>query len=366
MEHTEKKTMIEYMDVAKALGIIAVVMGHSGFPSLEHFVNLYHMSLFFFISGFFYKNKYTKDPITLIKKRLVSLYRPFVIYETIFLLLHNFFFKINVYGSLIDVGNGRMILPYDAIGFIKAFLSILLFAGREPMAGVFWFFTTLFFVNIIFCLLSYTVVKLFKNNREYIRAVLIILLFIFGSLTTKFGYNIPRFNNSLVMVLIFYFGYLFKRYEDRINTENPFFAFIALLLLCTSSIYGSVAVGTNIYLSPDFLIVSALLGAYINIYISKYLVKKNLFKNPLIFIGENTVIIMALQFISFKPIAFLQLKLLNLPANALAKFPVLDGRHGWWILYALAGVIFPLIVQCLINYVKKSINKRKIPAKMIN
>ena len=358
--------MIEYMDIAKALGIIAVVLGHSGVPSLEHFVNLYHMPLFFFISGFFYKDKYTADPITLVKKRLISLYKPFVIYETIFLLLHNFFFKINVYSILFDVGSGRIILPYDTVGFIKGFLSILLFAGREPMAGVFWFFTTLFFVNIAFCFLSYFVIKLFKKNREYIRALLIILLFVVGNLTTKLGYNIPRFNNSLVMVLIFYFGYMFKKYENHIDTENPFYAVIATLLLCTGSIYGSVAVGTNVYLSPDFLIASALLGIYLNIYISKYLVKQNLFKKQLIFIGENTVIIMALQFISFKPVAFLQLKLLNLPANMLAKFPVLDGSHGWWILYAAAGIIIPLIVQFLINVIKRLINKNKISIQMIN
>lgn len=356
--------MIEYMDIAKALGIIAVVLGHSGVPSLEHFVNLYHMPLFFFISGFFYNDKYTGDPITLLKKRLLSLYKPFVIYETIFLLLHNFFFKINVYSTLFDVGSGRIILPYDTTGFIKAFISILLFAGREPMAGVFWFFTTLFFVNIIFCLLSYFVVKLFKNNREYIRAVIIILLFVIGNLTTTLGYNIPRFNNSLVMVLIFYFGYMFKRYESHIDTENPFFAFIALLLLGMGSIYGSVAVGTNLYLSPDFLVASTLLGVYLNIYIAKYLVRKNLFKKQLIFIGENTVIIMALQFICFKPVAFIQLKLMNMPANMLAKFPVLDGSHGWWILYLAAGVILPLIVQCLINYIKKLIKSIKTPTEI--
>ena len=215
------------------------------------------------------------------------------------------------------------------------------------MAGVFWFFVSLFFTNVIFCFLSYFIEKIFHKNKEYIRALCIVILFIIGNLTTKYGFNIQRFNNSLTMVSIYYMGYMYRRYERYINTENIYLAIISFILLLTSFMYGSVAVGNNVYLSPDFLIFCSALGIYANIYISKLIIKKNFFNNVFTYIGKNTVIIMALQFLSFKVVALLQIKVYSLPKYMLAKFPVIDGSNGWFILYAIAGTFLPLFLHYL-------------------
>lgn len=352
LEYEIKQDKVKYMNIAKALGIIAVVLGHSGVSNIEHFVNLYHMSLFFFISGYFYKDKYSDNPKLLIKKRLLSLYKPYLLYELLFLLMHNFFFKINIYSLKFGFPQ-RLIQPYNKINFIKAFLSILLFAGREPMAGVFWFFACLFFVNIIFCILSYYINKIFTKNIEYIRATCIILLFVIGNLATKYGMNIPRFNNSLVMVLIYYMGYMYKRYESRISCKNTYIAVISAILLIVNSLYGDVAVGNNNYLSPDFLIFSSALGIYLNIYISKVIESKNMLIDIFDYIGKNTVTIMALQFLSFKLIAIIQIKIYSMPEDMLAKFPVISGSNGWFILYTIAGVFIPLSLCLLWGKLKK-------------
>ena len=45
-----------YIAIAKALGIMLMVMGHSGCPDfLYRFIYMFHMPLFFFCSGFFMK-----------------------------------------------------------------------------------------------------------------------------------------------------------------------------------------------------------------------------------------------------------------------------------------------------------------------
>lgn len=42
---------------AKAIGIMAVVVGHSGCPQIIHnFIYCFHMPLFFMITGYFYLN----------------------------------------------------------------------------------------------------------------------------------------------------------------------------------------------------------------------------------------------------------------------------------------------------------------------
>ena len=50
---------LDYIDVAKAIGIIAVMMSHSiGFPyNTEYYFTASYMALFFFLSGYTYKDR---------------------------------------------------------------------------------------------------------------------------------------------------------------------------------------------------------------------------------------------------------------------------------------------------------------------
>lgn len=54
-EKMEKEYRDKYWDIMKGLGIIAVVLGHSGcpYPFVVIGLNYYHMALFFFCSWFF-------------------------------------------------------------------------------------------------------------------------------------------------------------------------------------------------------------------------------------------------------------------------------------------------------------------------
>ena len=47
---------IEAFDIAKGLGILIMVMGHTGFgTTFDKIIHTFHMPLFFFISGYFYR-----------------------------------------------------------------------------------------------------------------------------------------------------------------------------------------------------------------------------------------------------------------------------------------------------------------------
>ena len=56
------------MDIVKAIGIISIVMGHCCYSimipalnvSVGEFVYSYHLMVFFFVAGFFYKREYHK------------------------------------------------------------------------------------------------------------------------------------------------------------------------------------------------------------------------------------------------------------------------------------------------------------------
>ena len=105
-----KDKRIEWIDVAKAIGII-IVLAYHACPD-GYFKNMMwqmHMPLFAFLSGIVYKEEYSlnfqKVRIFIVKK-IEKLYIPFEAYSLFFLLLHNFFYKINFIGEI----NGNKIL----------------------------------------------------------------------------------------------------------------------------------------------------------------------------------------------------------------------------------------------------------------
>ena len=75
---------MNYIDVAKGIGIILVVFAHVNYtPEVLVFIYSFHMPLFFLISGMLFdKNKYP-DFISFFKRRIKTLFIPYVIYEVI-------------------------------------------------------------------------------------------------------------------------------------------------------------------------------------------------------------------------------------------------------------------------------------------
>ena len=77
---------IEYLDIAKGIGILLVVLGHNDFEVISLFIQRliysFHMPLFFFLSGYFIN---TSVPfLDFFKKRFNALLKPF--FFTIFLI----------------------------------------------------------------------------------------------------------------------------------------------------------------------------------------------------------------------------------------------------------------------------------------
>jgi len=77
---------IEYIDIARGIGILLVVMGHNDFGYVSPFVYKviysFHMPLFFFLSGYFLNT--TVPFFDFLKKRLNSLLKPYLF--TLFLI----------------------------------------------------------------------------------------------------------------------------------------------------------------------------------------------------------------------------------------------------------------------------------------
>lgn len=55
--------------IAKAIGIMLMVAGHASLPYfVARFIYMFHMPLFFFVSGYCFKESHLNAPINFVKK----------------------------------------------------------------------------------------------------------------------------------------------------------------------------------------------------------------------------------------------------------------------------------------------------------
>jgi len=326
---------VEYMDIAKALAIILIVVGHAQSP-FTNFIYLFHVPLFFFVSGYFYKTKYALHPLLFVKRKIIKLYIPFLIYELIFLMLHNYFITIGIYGSNYNVHY------YNNNDFIYYFINTITFGNSEQLLEVMWFVTSLFTVHTLFVNTNFLILKINRFNREIIRFIIIFTYFIIGLTLSSLNISLMRqIDTSLVAIFIYYLGYLYKVYEKKIPFNIYFFT-LSLLTLIIGSYSPKIDMLFNHYNNPFMFVFNSICGIYFIIYISKQFLNKNI--KIFTSLGKKTLIVMALHFLAFKIINIIQIYVYNYDISRLAEFPIISGKNGWWIAYSFIGISIPLII----------------------
>lgn len=146
--------------IAKAFGIIMMVIGHCGVPHVTKFIYMFHMPLFFLLSGYCFKEAHLSDYRNFTWKRVKGLYFPFVKYGLLFLLLHNVFFHLNIYSDQYGWGTNVSHLYTLKETILNAVFGTLLFTSSEPPLGGYWFLPQLFWASIF----GWLILKLVCNQ----------------------------------------------------------------------------------------------------------------------------------------------------------------------------------------------------------
>lgn len=101
--------------------------------------------------------------------------------------------------------------------------------------------------------------------------------------------------------------------------------------------------------------VCALAGTLLTLNFSRFLnrVGSDNLKRLLLFIGENTLIILTFHFFAFKLVSLCIIAMHELPIEELAYFPIIP-KYGesWWPMYSLVGIGIPLAVKWIINQIR--------------
>lgn len=345
------------VDVLKALCLIFMVLGHCGFPCTQ-FIYLFHMPLFFMASGYlFNKNKVitTEGLKKFFCRKIKTLWLPYVFWNTAFLAMQNGFLKIHFYTCNPAVLNysGSSIQDYITIKqFFTKFAKILLFKSGTLFTSAFWFIRALFIVEITFAVLTYVLSRIEwkKNFSDTIMGVISILSLLFGYFLSLEHIQLLDLSNCFVGFTLFWLGTMMRKQNITSITEKKPFIVLAFIVLLFLNTQGVILLNQNEFTNPTFLICSALSGWIFILGIAKKLSPIDRVSNYAYYINQAAIDIMALHFIGFKAVAAVQVVIRGLPIYHLARFPILDGSNGWWVVYFFCGFFPPLLFDRVKNY----------------
>lgn len=352
-----------WVDIAKGIAIIAVVLGHISYkwpggsllPLSDLLVWLWHVPVFFMIGGFFLKDEKLLSPLSFIKGKIKGLYLPMIYIYLPVLLIHNVFINIGWYDLDIEY-YGKYVTYWGVSDFLKHLLTTLLCAGREPLLGAMWFGFVLFLALCLISLSSWIIKKIWgecKNcSFELVRGLLFLIFAIVScSLTKLFSLTISRFNNTLVAIWLIYIGYLLVQ-KARITFTNGFVAAgCALVAWHAATITGGVNLVANDYSDVIELTIASGACLYVICFLSKLLEKVNWLGPIFSRIGRDSLYIMGLHFIGFK-FASLLINLFGGEVNLALLVPTVGANVLSLLYYVVFGVGVPILIVGLFKKIK--------------
>lgn len=339
------------IDIIKGVGICLMVLGHCGSP-ITHFIYLFHMPIFFIVSGYVFNLSYS-DSFDGIKKlfikRLKGLWIPFAVFSVLYVLLWNIFVRAHIYDA--DFKTSQEI--------VKGIVKVCIFTCEGgQMSGAFWFLRTLFFTTIGYGIIEYILNLLQLKHKFYFHVLFAIGVFTVGYLMSIKQISLYGLDLVFVSYIFFAFGRILQKYPMTELQNKRAFVFIiasfSVLLVCNDA--GMVDMSKRQYTSPWFYVVSSISGWFLMYSVSSMLLKSNILTAVFSYLGKKTISIIALHFLSFKIVTFIQILIYDLPIEKLSSYPYLEVKPYWWILYAIVGICIPITLNWCYDKLKQSIN----------
>lgn len=327
--------------ISKAIGIILMVIGHSGLGGhLTSFIYLFHMPLFFFLSGYCFKENYIYSPKVFFKKRIEGVYFPYIKWAILFLLFHNIFEKCYFYSDTYSVGQ-----------YLKHLTTIVLaMKGEEQLLGGFWFLNTLFWGAVIF----FVIKKIFSFH--YGLKIGGALLLCFCIVFNAFSLRIPFWGINDKIFLAAFFMLIGNVLSHKKIALTPIVITIGVGFMLLGTFFWHQQMLSLKCKTIIPYTITAVIGSYLTLYLVKRIkwINFRYLYTIFLYIGNNTLVIFIWHFLSFKIVSLLVILLYNFPISRMSEFPVLNDipNKGWWFAYSMIGVCFPLVINKSINLAK--------------
>jgi len=307
-----KEKRIYWVDNAKAIGILLVLIRHTPLPEkILSFIYSFHIPLFFFLSGIFFKSSNFPDFFRKKYKRLLIPY-----------------FVIGLLSILMWIPK-KYILELDQdiefwfpfFGLLYGNVNFIIF--NKPI----WFLVCLFVVNISF----FFIFKIFENskNKYFLIFGFLLLLAFFGYLYSLYKpLRLPwMMDTALVAVLFFGLGLIYKHKLSKkvftfTNQQKFTLIFILFVIVVIISILnGRIDMAEIIFNNCFLFLVGSFSGILMIILISELIPKNRIFG----YIGKNTMIIFTFHTPVYSIIIFISIYLFKYPITTIyTKLPLIN------------------------------------------
>ena len=298
----EVKKRIEFVDIAKGIGIMLVCFGHSGAEdAVISWIGGFIVPLFFILSGYMYRDKGISIKADLWNKTR-KLLKPYLFFSVILLIIYKRF----AWNDIVGVFYSRYCLyPFHSpenIFFMQA--------TNSPM----WFLTAMLAAYPLFYLII-------KNER---RAPWVVLAYIVITWGCTFLPILLPWSLDIIplMASYMYLGVLFRRQKDLLSKPSwVYWAILAaFILICPLNAKPNPSIRDF----GDFFIIyiiTGMLGTLSMMWLSRHLEGKPL-SGLLADIGRHTLVIFCLQIYIFHLLNRVIYGILHLPVTGIWLYSV--------------------------------------------
>lgn len=375
-----KESRSLYWDVVKGLGIIAIVLGHTGYFA-GAFVYLFHLALFFFITGYFYnEKKYGDSPFLYFGIRLSGAWPKYMFYTLFFVLFHNFFVRSGLYAGQ-ELYNHTMMLT--------AWMQSLSFHCPEQVQGALWFVPVWLVSAGLFagCVwFGRTAAKRLsellpgnpgqkvsgsgqnptsseQHRKLWLCGLASCFLGLIGLFLNMRKCGLPyNLQAGLLVVPLYFLAWMVKLYLPDFKRWMPWYGCIISAFLLTQ-------INSRLHIFIDLASMSvpgvlfypiSLMGIYFVLSLGRLTERISPLAKVLAFLGRQSFDIMAVHFLIFKLLdyGYARLVLGNLPEN-LSAFPV-SFRTELGPAYILLGLFIPAFVGLAVDKLAGFLRGNKI------
>lgn len=349
-----KEERLRYPDIAKCVGIVAVLCAHAGMGMGLIWIQPYYMPMFFAVSGcvFEFLGKSVNDCIKLSKKMVRVYFNYSVIVAIIYIPL--FFIKHNDYKFIIR----------NIIGIFyarKAFWSplelenniIFMEFGNGPM----WFLACLAVAWILFIPLNY------YKTRSLAVVTIIVLYLICGSLLNRINIMFPwSIDTAFIAAIFIFLGIWYEQIREKylldFNTggykvKQAAVAYglcltVYFIIIKRVSVGWNMSVGvydTSISSGVVFFCILCMLGTAMLLLLC-CLIEKLPITNILLLVGKKS-----LPILCFHSVIYQYIEVINSKLNL--------SRFSWYVmLKILVAMVACILLDQFMNVMRNKLRKR--------
>lgn len=374
----------QVVDLVKGVAIILMICGHAPCNgSFRSFIYLFHMPIFFMISGYFNRIKVldSKGYVDFAWRRFKRLLLVAIVWNCLFVLLNNVLYDLGVYTDdvlLLDYVNrdSQFVGKLASSDLIRNLIYALASVGDTQLGGALWFVKALFWVSVIYAAVEFVSERVRIDSR--IAQGLACILCVIG-LTVGFYCQIVekllffiRGDDTLKGYLMFHAGRLicdWKRHSpERANRHLAAEGGLALCSFAVLLIILKLSGGRELEELPCFVawyVVSGVAGWFLMMSLGRLwttMKSCSWITNAVVYIGMHTMPIIIFHFLAFKFVNYFGTLVYGHPRFVTAAFPWAYDGFGWLLIYITFSLAFCLSVDWMWGKIRSGLSRYARPS----